>query len=386
MMANKEIRGEIAFFRSNCIVVVALIMASRLLITQDAAPSQQSSAATIFGGSTAFLSQAESYGIEVPGLGPWRLRVAFRLFDERGNPKDQGTYEELWVSETAYKRVFVSNLFVQTEYGTQNPILRIGNQNPPPSPLLLLRLLIAFPMISDSAIAGLTPAISNLIVETQQRDLNGIRAQCFDLRRIQELPVDTVPQWVSYCFDASDSLTTYSVGFPGAVQATLKNAIHFRGRVLPGDLVINRSGITVLTAHIESIEPLNVADEAELHPKSDTFSQHTRMVNETGSPAQSRAPAKIDISPDVAEDLIVTRVLPCYPPVARSRAVQGTVILLTTIGKDGSVEDLHVVSGPPMLQKAALDAVKRWKYKPYLLNGEPVEVLTKVNVVFALYK
>jgi protein TonB len=60
------------------------------------------------------------------------------------------------------------------------------------------------------------------------------------------------------------------------------------------------------------------------------------------------------------------------------------VVLQATISKTGSIENLHVISGPAMLQQAALDAVRSWRYKPYLLNGEPVEVDTTVNVIFTL--
>ena len=54
------------------------------------------------------------------------------------------------------------------------------------------------------------------------------------------------------------------------------------------------------------------------------------------------------------------------------------------IGKDGTIRDLNVVSGPDMLQQAAIDAVQSWRYRPYMLNGEPVEVRTKINVIFTL--
>ena len=64
--------------------------------------------------------------------------------------------------------------------------------------------------------------------------------------------------------------------------------------------------------------------------------------------------------------------------------MQGTVVLQATISKTGTIENAHVVSGPAMLQQAALDAIRTWRYRPYLLNGEPVEVDTQVNVVFSL--
>jgi protein TonB len=64
--------------------------------------------------------------------------------------------------------------------------------------------------------------------------------------------------------------------------------------------------------------------------------------------------------------------------------VGGVVVLKAIINKEGHIRDLHVVKGPKILQDAALDAVRQWEYRPYLLNGEPVEVMTTINVVFAL--
>jgi protein TonB len=70
--------------------------------------------------------------------------------------------------------------------------------------------------------------------------------------------------------------------------------------------------------------------------------------------------------------------------MAREMRIAGTVQLQATISRKGTIENLRVVSGPPLLQQAAIDAVKQWRYRPYLLNGEPVEVETAVNVDFKL--
>ena len=75
---------------------------------------------------------------------------------------------------------------------------------------------------------------------------------------------------------------------------------------------------------------------------------------------------------------------PVYPPIAKTARVQGTVVIQATISKTGSIENPHVVSGPAMLRQAALDAVKTGAYRPYMLDGEPVDVETTVNVNFAL--
>jgi protein TonB len=93
---------------------------------------------------------------------------------------------------------------------------------------------------------------------------------------------------------------------------------------------------------------------------------------------------RIRVSSGVTQGMVVKRVEPTYPAIAKTARVQGTVILAAVIGKDGTIQNLHVVSGHPLLQGAAMDAVKQWRYKPYILNGEPVEVDTQVEVHFTL--
>jgi protein TonB len=84
------------------------------------------------------------------------------------------------------------------------------------------------------------------------------------------------------------------------------------------------------------------------------------------------------------EAYLVHRVQPEYPPLARSARIQGQVLLHAIIARDGSIENLRVLSGHPMLVAAALSAVRQWRYRPYSLNGEPVEVETEITVNFVL--
>jgi protein TonB len=77
-------------------------------------------------------------------------------------------------------------------------------------------------------------------------------------------------------------------------------------------------------------------------------------------------------------------VTPVYPPLARQTRISGTVRLHAIIAKDGTVQQLEVLSGHPLLVQSALDAVRQWRYQPTLLNGEPVEVDTTVDVIFSL--
>jgi protein TonB len=96
-------------------------------------------------------------------------------------------------------------------------------------------------------------------------------------------------------------------------------------------------------------------------------------------------PAKrVRISEGVSAGRLIDRVEPEYPRIAKSARIQGAVELSAWITKEGTIERLTVVRGHPLLAKAAVDAVKRWHYKPFLLNGVPVEVETTVNVIFSL--
>jgi protein TonB len=106
----------------------------------------------------------------------------------------------------------------------------------------------------------------------------------------------------------------------------------------------------------------------------------------TGRPAvvKPRAPISLNVSSGVMAGNLLEKTLPQYPSIAKAARIQGIVVLQATISKSGSIQNLRIISGPPMLQQAAMDAVRSWRYKPYLLNGEPVEVETTINVVFNL--
>jgi len=95
-------------------------------------------------------------------------------------------------------------------------------------------------------------------------------------------------------------------------------------------------------------------------------------------------PHSVRVSSGVAQGLLIHEVRPQYPAMARSARIQGSVVLQATIGKNGAIENLHLLSGHPLLVQAAMDAVRQWRYRPYLLNDEPVEVDTTIQVNFTL--
>ncbi|MFZ3264026.1 MAG: energy transducer TonB [Terriglobales bacterium] len=96
------------------------------------------------------------------------------------------------------------------------------------------------------------------------------------------------------------------------------------------------------------------------------------------------APQRVRVSSGVSTGLLIKKVTPTYPPLARQARIQGQVVLQAEISKEGTIQNLQLISGHAMLAPAAIEAVKQWRYKPYLLNGEPVAVETQVIVNFSL--
>jgi TonB family protein len=103
---------------------------------------------------------------------------------------------------------------------------------------------------------------------------------------------------------------------------------------------------------------------------------------EEASSAGGEAP--INVAPAVMEANLVASRVPAYPEVAKAEHIEGPVVVQAVISKDGTVDRVHVIEGDRLLRDAASEAVRRWRYKPYLLNGKPVEVATTVTVDFKL--
>jgi protein TonB len=115
----------------------------------------------------------------------------------------------------------------------------------------------------------------------------------------------------------------------------------------------------------------------------------SEVLRSTGSVpvlATAPAPKRIRVPAGMAEANLIHDVAPNYPPEAGRARIEGTVVLLAVIGKDGTVQDVRVKSGLQVLAQAAIEAVKQWRYRPYLVNGEPVEIDSQITINFTLSK
>ncbi len=150
--------------------------------------------------------------------------------------------------------------------------------------------------------------------------------------------------------------------------------------------------------HAPSVIPdrIRIFDKPELPPPSITATWESE-VSPSENPAnffrghstpavRREATGPVRVPSTVVSGLLLRKTIPVYPPIAIAARVEGTVTLHAQISVSGTIENLRVASGPAMLQQSALEAVKTWRYRPYLLNGQPVEVETEVNVVFTLQR
>jgi len=135
-----------------------------------------------------------------------------------------------------------------------------------------------------------------------------------------------------------------------------------------------------------SPSPANAADTPAPNVMVAATSTGGSLPNLIGDPGPSAKPVlqTLNVSQGVSQGLLIKKVQPTYPSNALHMHVEGAVQLLATIGKSGNISAVRTLSGEPLLAKAALDAVKQWKYKPYYLNGEPVEIQTQITVNFKL--
>lgn len=108
------------------------------------------------------------------------------------------------------------------------------------------------------------------------------------------------------------------------------------------------------------------------------------IIGSAPPPPPKPTQTRIRVGGNVQGAKLIHQVQPIYPQIAKTAHVSGTVLLHAIIAKDGSIQELQYVSGPPLLMRAAMDAVHEWRYQPTLLNGEPVEVDTTIQVVFTL--
>lgn len=314
-----------------------------------------------------FAAAAPFYDFNDATLKPWHLKATYQLYDQDGKPTAQGTYEYWWVSPKVYRRTWSRPGVTHTDWHTADG--KIAHQ-------VTGERLQYFEYNLQSALLSPLPDLGDLDPTKVRFDREtvsaGVKLPCIMViplmpqhGKIQVVPIGLFP---TYCFDPQLPALRASFSF-GHVGMEYNKIVKSQNHYLARDITFFEGKHNILTATVDTIDDLNPADQA-LTPSPDAIFP---IVN------------KVDIASGIAIGLLIKKQVPIYPQDAKDSRVSGCVVLQATIGMDGGVHDLRVVSTPwPSLAASALWAVTHWQYKPYLLNGQPVEVETTINVIFTL--
>ena len=300
------------------------------------------------------LLSAEVNGLGNLSLKPWHLKANYQTFDPDGNPKDSGIFEEWWDGPQKYKLSYTSKNFNQVEYRNGPRGLVTGDTDSPPPQTQMVGLLLVSPMPSPSEIGTQT-------YDDKDSTIGNVNLKCLWVRAPKAYTAAS-----TFCLSTQDP--ALRVEAQGSLLIYFNNLLKVSGQYVAKQITVQNGPRQYLHIEITVLEHLaSLQDTLFVAPAGAVSAQPQPRVS-----AGLIAPARL--SGDA----------PRYPLIAESARVQGIVVLQAIIDKQGDVSDLRIVSGPPMLQQAAYNAVKTWKYKPFLLNGKPVLVRTQMNVVFTL--
>jgi len=299
---------------------------------------------------------AKANGLNGPDLRPWHIKASYETFDLKGKPQDSGTYEEFWISDKKYRRSYTSASFTQTDVGTNAGLFRTGSQS--------------WPGVLESAVRrDLTQPIAELNfgsfkLAKKKRSIGSADLLCIALASEAEYPDE-----VLYCLNQDQPILRIESSMGGNSQTVFNGIVVFAGHAVAKDIRMQYSGKPRLSVHVETIEPMSQVGESEFVVPAGAVEVQTDKIT---LPAATVMAARL------------SSVSPIYPDAAKANHVEGTVIMQTTIGKDGRVVVAKAISGPPGLRQASVDSVLQWKFRPFLILGEPSEVETQLQIIYTL--
>ena len=294
-------------------------------------------------------------GLASADMKPWHLKANYQTFDADGKPKDQGVFEEWWAGSEKWKVSFASPGFNQAHYRDGDSQWVTGDEGDLPARESMLRLYLDYPLPPGDLVAKEKFVSSN-------EKVGKVNLGCI---KPAEKPVfeRLTAEFPTVCL--AKEIPAIRVEFYRDGAMVLFNKIaELNGRYIPEQIEIANSDLAIVKADVETLEGLSKIDDAEF----------ARPVS-----ARSLTP---QVGGKVTAGDWVGGFRPEYPSMAKAANIDGTVVLWATITKTGMVSDVEVISGPQLLQRPALDAVKTWRYQPYMRNGQPVELRRRIDVVY----
>lgn len=312
------------------------------------------------------LLAAKINGLTGSGIQPWHVKITFDISDSGPQTADHGTIEAWWSSDTRYKIAISSTHFVQTEYGTASGIRRTGVRSSAPNIIASIRNDVIQPIPLK------TEQLENLKIDFRTQKIGEAALSCLSVAG--SAPAADAIKPYTYCLDADQPILRIRFYPESGDRRIFRHIVQFQNRFIAKQIEHAFGGLngqkpgTLWTAQVDLLETLKPADEIVLDlPDGTLLAVKTVIVSEKDSKA-----------------LLIEHPKPNYPPIAKAARVSGSVVLHATVGSDGHISKLGVESGPAMLQFAALEAAKRYTFKPYMVDGEAAEMETIITVPFVL--
>jgi TonB family protein len=300
---------------------------------------------------------SKTNGLSGHEISPWHIKATYQKFDRNGKLSSSGSYEEFWFSDKSYKRTYTSPTFTQTEYGTERGLYRSGSQDWPGRQETQVRMYLTSPIPA-------TLGLRDLQLKDESLSVGSTHLQCVTLKSTGVFPASS-----AYCFEPDRPMLRLALSPDGLSQNVYNGVVEFQGHFIARDISVTYRNKPLLAIHVDEIGGLSESARTEITPSLD---------------AAGPLAGQIVVPEETMSSLLLAQVLPVYPVSAKEAHVEGTVILHIRVGKDGSVTSADAISGPNGLRTTAVDAVRKWMYRPFVFLGEPAEVDTNVKVIFTL--
>jgi TonB family protein len=330
-----------------------------------------------------FAAAAPYYNFNDSSLKPWHLKATYQLYDAEGKPGELGTYEYWWASPDVYRSTWSRPSATRTEWRlAENQVADSSTGGPLEYFELKLRSALFSPLPKPEELNA--PGV-HLQVDERKIFTNGEKSPCIMVvpyMAAQTPAVQTAPSGLfpTYCFDPGRPILRAETSF-GTLAMQFNSFVQIQGRFLPRKIDIFEGKRQILSATVAATGGISPSDPALTPPTE------VKVIKYSAAPAGGAITSidRVNLSSGLAVGMLLTKVQPVYPVDAKEAHVSGTVVLQAVIGRDGSLQDLRIMQAPSAsLAASALIAVSQWKYRPYLLNGNPVEVDTTINVIYTL--
>ena len=307
---------------------------------------------------------AAATSIDDPSLKPWHLKLTVQLAgaSTAGGTIVPATVEEWWAAPSMYRITLTAADHSFTEVSNADGVFRSGVPEQLPPELDAMRMQVVHPMPT-------APELETARLDQRVEKLGKLPLDCIMVgQAIKGLASTPLGLFPTYCLDQNKALLRLTYDF-GSLQTVRMQTGTFQGRNVAIKIGTLDGGKPGATAQVDTLAAMPEA-QMDLAAPKDAHKAHADPIT---------------LAPGVMAGSVVHRVNPYYPESARQRHVQGDVVLSAIIGRDGHIHSLTLVSYPdPELAVAALSVVRQWTYRPYLLNGDPVEVNTTITVNFRM--